>query len=67
MDIKFEIEPMFKIESFKIKSVNFKNKRDHIEKILNQYPEMSYDIFIVIEIKQILFGNYKKYLKMNLN
>ncbi len=45
MDIKFEIEPMFKIESFKIKSVNFKNKRDHIEKILNQYPEMPYDNF----------------------
>ena len=45
MDIKFEIEPVFKIEFFKIKSINFKNKRDEIEKVLSQYPEMPFDNF----------------------
>ena len=39
MDIKYFIEPVFKIEFFKIKSVNFKNKKYDIEKILKQYPE----------------------------
>ena len=45
MDIKFEIEPVFKIEFFKIQCVNFKNKKEHIEKILNQYPEISFPSF----------------------
>jgi len=37
--IKYEIEPVFKIEFFKIKCINFKNKKEHIEKILKQFPE----------------------------
>ncbi len=45
MDIKFEIEPVFKIEFFKIKCINFKNKKDHIEKILDQYPETPFPNF----------------------
>ena len=45
MDIKFEIEPVFKIEFFKIKCINFKNKKEHIEKILDQYPEIAFDNF----------------------
>ena len=40
MDIKFEIEPVFKIEFFKIKCINFKNKKEEIEKVLERYPEM---------------------------
>ena len=40
MDIKYEIEPVFKIEFFKIKCVNFKKKKKAIEKILSRYPEM---------------------------
>ena len=45
MDIKYFIEPIFKIEFFKIKSVNFKNKKYDIEKILKQYPEKRFHNF----------------------
>jgi hypothetical protein len=45
MDIKYFIEPIFKIEFFKIKCVNFKNKKEDIEKILKQYPEKRLDNF----------------------
>ena len=45
MDIKFEIEPVFKIEFFKIKCIDFKNKKEHIEKILDQYPEIPFPNF----------------------
>jgi hypothetical protein len=40
MDIKYEIEPVFKIEFFKIKCIDFKNKKKKLEKILARYPEM---------------------------
>ena len=66
MDIKYEIEPVFKIEFFKIKCCDFKNKKQKIEKVLEQFPEMPFQISIVIEIKQVLYLNYKKYLKMSL-
>tara|TARA_R100000231_G_scaffold2484_1_gene4449 strand:+ start:898 stop:1425 length:528 start_codon:yes stop_codon:yes gene_type:complete len=45
MDIKFEINPVFKIEFFKIKSVNFKSKKKAIVKLLKKYPETSFDNF----------------------
>ena len=37
MDIKFEIEPIFKIEFFKIKCIDFKNKKEHIEEVLKMF------------------------------
>ena len=40
MDIKYEIEPVFKIEFFKIKCIDFKNKKKKLEKVLARYPEM---------------------------
>ena len=40
MDIKYEIEPVFKIEFFKIKCIDFKNKKKKLEKVLERYPEM---------------------------
>ena len=40
MDIKYEIEPVFKIEFFKIKCADFKNKKKKLEKALARYPEM---------------------------
>ena len=40
MDIKYEIEPVFKIEFFKIQCINFKNKKKKLEKALARYPEM---------------------------
>ena len=45
MDIKFEIEPVFKIEFFKIKCVDFKNKKAKIEEVLDRYPEMPFANF----------------------
>jgi len=39
MDIKYEIEPVFKIEFFKIKCCDFKNKREHIEEIAIYSPD----------------------------
>ena len=65
MDIKYFIEPIFKIEFFKIKCIKFKDKKIAIEKALNKYPEMPLIIFIVIEIKQMLQQNLDKYLKMS--
>ena len=61
MDIKFEIEPVFKIEFFKIKCIDFKNKKKQIEKVLEQYPEMPFDNFysnrnkadVTTELRQI--------------
>ena len=66
MDIKFEIEPIFKIEFFKIKCIEFKQKKKAIEKVLKHYPEMPLIIFIAIETKQVLQAILKKYLVMNL-
>ena len=43
MDIKFEIQPVFKIDFFKIKSINFENKRNEIEAVLSEYPERPLD------------------------
>jgi hypothetical protein len=40
MDIKYEIEPVFKIEFFKIECIDFKNKKKKLEKVLERYPEM---------------------------
>lgn len=40
MEIKYFIEPIFKVEFFKIKSINFENKREQIEKLFEQYPEI---------------------------
>ena len=45
MDIKYEIEPIFKIEFFKIKCVDFKNKKKKIEKVLKQFPEIPFNNF----------------------
>ena len=45
MDIKYEIEPIFKIEFFKIKCIDFKNKKKKLEKTLERYPEMPFANF----------------------
>ena len=39
MDIKYEIEPVFKIEFFKIKCIDFKNKKKKLEKALAKQKE----------------------------
>ena len=43
--INFEIEPIFKIEFFKIKCIDFKNKKENIENILKEFPETLRDNF----------------------
>ena len=45
MDIKYFIEPIFKIEFFKIQCVNFKNKKEHLEKVLKMFPEIPFPNF----------------------
>ena len=45
MEIKFFIEPIFKIEFFKIQCVDFENKREQIEKLFEQYPEIRLENF----------------------
>jgi hypothetical protein len=45
MEIKYEIEPKFKIEFFKIKCIKFKHKKLAIEKVLNKYPEIPFPNF----------------------
>ena len=45
MEIKYFIDPIFKIEFFKIECINFEDKREHIEKLLSQYPEVPFDNF----------------------
>ena len=61
MDIKYFIEPIFKIEFFKIKCIKFKEKKIAIEKALNKYPEMPFANFysnrnkadVTTELRQI--------------
>ena len=61
MKIDYEIEPVFKIEFFKIKCIKFKDKKIAIEKALDKYPEMLFDNFysnrnkasITTELRQI--------------
>ena len=60
MDIKFEIEPIFKIEFFKIKCIKFKQKKKAIEKALKQYPEMPFDNFYSNRNKAGFTDNFKK-------
>jgi len=67
MDIKFEIEPIFKIEFFKIKCIKFKQKKLAIEKILKSYPETFFfnfysnrnNVNITEELKQIFKDELK--------
>ena len=40
MDIKYNIDPMFQIEFFKIRCIDFKNKKKKLEQALARYPEM---------------------------
>ena len=44
-NIKYYVEPIFKIDFFKIKCVNFKKKKLRIKKILEGYPEMPFKNF----------------------
>ena len=43
--IKYFIEPVFKIDFFKINCTNFKKKKKEIKKILNNFPEVSFKNF----------------------
>ena len=59
--IQYFIEPIFKVEFFKIKCVDFKKKKNKIEKVLEQYPEIPFENFlsnrnkcnILIDLKNI--------------
>ena len=45
LKIEYEIAPIFKIDFFKIKCVNFKNKKEHIEEVLKMFPEKPFTNF----------------------
>ena len=45
MEIKYFIDTIFKIEFFKIQCVDFENKREQIEKLFEQYPEIRLENF----------------------
>jgi hypothetical protein len=45
VDIKYFIDPIFRIEFFKIKCIKFKEKKKALEKVLTRYPEMPQDNF----------------------
>ena len=66
MYIKYEIEPVFKIEFFKIQCINFKNKKKKLEKALARYPEMPQANFSSNRNKCSITQSLEKYLKMSL-
>tara|TARA_Y100001938_G_C7980284_1_gene374034 strand:+ start:242 stop:778 length:537 start_codon:yes stop_codon:yes gene_type:complete len=45
MKIKYEIDPIFRIEFFKIECIDFKNKKKKLEESLSRYPEMPFPNF----------------------
>jgi len=45
MDIEHTVESVFKINFFKVKCINFKQKKKAIEKVLKKYPEMPFSNF----------------------
>ena len=56
MNIKFEIEPIFKIEFFKIKCIDFKNKKELTEWALNQFKKYGIrqpDTYTAAELKYL--------------
>ena len=63
MDIKFEIEPVFKIEFFKIQCINFKKKKKKIEKALARYPEMPFPNFKSNRNKCSINSEFKEIFK----
>ena len=63
MDIKYEIEPVFKIEFFKIQCINFKNKKKKLEKALARYPEMPQANFGSNRDKCIINTEFREILK----
>ena len=67
MDIKYEIEPIFKIEFFKIKCVNFKKKKKAIEKILNKNSEIEQDNFYSNRNKNNITKNFIEIFKDEFN
>ena len=63
MDIKYFIDPIFKIEFFKIKCIGFKDKKKAIEKVLSKYPEMPFDNFYSNRNKAEITQDFKKIFK----
>ena len=63
MDIKYEIEPVFKIEFFKIKCNNFLKKKKDIQKILKKYPEVSQSNFSSNRNKADIANNFSNIFK----
>ena len=67
MDIKYFIEPIFKIEFFKIQCADFKNKKKNLEKILAKYPEMPQTNFCSNRGKCSINSEFQKIFKDEFN
>ena len=67
MDIKYFIEPIFKIEFFKIKCIKFKEKKLAIEKVLKQYPEVPFSNFVSNRNKCNINAEFKEIFKDEFN
>ena len=67
MDIKFEIEPIFKIEFFKLKCIKFKEKKLAIEQVLESYPETFFSHFYSNRDKANITKELRKIFKDEFN
>ena len=63
MDIKYDIDPMFQIEFFKIRCIDFKNKKKKLEEALARYPEMPRDNFCSNRDKCSINTEFKQIFK----
>ena len=61
--IEYFIEPIFKIEFFKIKCIDFAKKKQLIETVLKQYPEVPLENFYTNRNKANFLDDFQKIFK----
>tara|TARA_R110000822_G_scaffold196681_1_gene334612 strand:- start:42 stop:569 length:528 start_codon:yes stop_codon:yes gene_type:complete len=67
MDIKFYIDPIFKINFLKIECSNFKYKKEKIKKVLKKYPEKRQQNFSTSRFKNSFDKEFKEIFNDELN
>jgi len=65
--IEYFIDPIFKIEFFKIKCIYFKKKKKLIKEVLKQYPEIPFDNFYSNRNRANFIEDFKKIFKDEIN
>ena len=61
--IEYFIEPIFKIEFFKIKCIHFAKKKQLIETVLKQYPEVPLENFYTNRNRANFLDDFQKIFK----